>query len=43
MSYKMYSQNFQQAFYGMNSYNAYFWNQTAIYETVLVNFTSNTT
>jgi hypothetical protein len=26
MSYKMYNQNFQQAYYGMNSYNSYFWN-----------------
>jgi len=43
MSYKMYNQNFQQAYYGMNSYNTYFWNKTQVYENVLVNFTSNVT
>lgn len=39
MTYKMYYQNFQAAYYGANLYNAYFWNQTAVMANVLTNAT----
>lgn len=39
MSYKMFNQNFQQAYYGMNAANAFFSNATAVVSQVLVNIT----
>jgi len=41
MSYKMYNQNFQQAYYAANLYNDYMWNATATMADVIVNITAD--
>jgi len=42
MSFKMYNQNFQQAYYGANLYSSYFWNAAETKTNVLTLISNNT-
>ena len=42
MSFKMYNQNFQQAYYGENLFQAYFWNATETKANVISNISNDT-